>query len=306
MNPWQTTSENVIRQLFKNEALKYRVKVPPVKEAVPDPYLPGGLEEWEPGEEISHIDWRASATLRGPMAAGTPLLRQFLPDDPDTTKVTPPSVEIYLDTSGSMKNPLAPGTHPKDCPMTMAALIIALSCLRVKGRVRGVVWSSGPACIARTWMREEERVLKFLLQSQQGGTNFPFDDLASLSKERGPAQGAIRVIVSDSDLTWPSNWGTGSNIEPESLRIVREAAKRSERIVLILANVSRETAKALEAMSPGKIMVAVVQGHEGLPKIAASVADALFGKKQKDGGKPSGNPSGKPQEQDAFARRQKR
>jgi hypothetical protein len=181
-----------------------------------------------------------------------------------------------------MKDPLAPGVHPVDCPMTLAALVVALSCLRAKGRVRGAIWSSGPPCTARTWMREEDRVLKFLLQSQGGGTDFPFEEFEDLSKESGPAHGAFRVIVSDNDLTWASNWGGGlGSIQPGHLKIVREVAKRSERLVLILANVDEATAKAYEAMSPGKIMVAVVQGHAGLPKIAASVADALFGKKQK-------------------------
>ena len=282
-SPALAASETGLRRLFKAEAQKHLFKPPPVKSPIPDPYLPGGLEEWEPGEEITRIDWRASVGLRGPMAAATPLLRQVLPDEPVETRKTIPSVEIYLDTSGSMKNPMAPGVHPKDCPMTIAALVVALSCLRAKGRVRGVVWSSGIPCVARTWMREEERVLKFFLQSIGGGTDFPFQEFGELAKESGPARGAFRVIVSDSDLLARSNWGGryGGGIEPGNLRIIKEVAKVSERVVLILAGVDAETAKTYEAMAPGKISVAIVAGHEGLPKLAAGVADALFGRKQK-------------------------
>ena len=277
-SPALAASEEGRRRWYKQTAKKYLFHPPPVKSPEPQKYLPGGLEEWEPGEEIVGIDWRASVLSRGPFAAAAPLVRQYMPDDPIDPARTIPSVEIYLDTSGSMPNPLH--SPPEACPMTVAALVVALSCLRAKGRVRGVIWSSGRPCIARTWMRDEELVLKFFLQAIGGGTDFPFDTFEDLSAEAGPARGAIRVIVSDSDLEGGSNFGGRYGaISSHHLKIIRDACKRSERLVLLLANVGDETAKLYDAMSPGKISTYPVESHAGLPKIAAGVADTLFGKK---------------------------
>jgi hypothetical protein len=256
--------------LWKREIDKHLIKPPPTKGPVPDPYLPSTLVDWQMGDEMVDIDWRASVIHRGPMAGAIPLRRQKLTDEPVEIAKQIPSCEIYLDTSGSMTPP-SQGINP----MTLAAQVLAASCIRHNGRVRGAVWSNGDdgIIVQKEWLTSETVAREFFMNFIGQGTELPLKTMEKMSRDGGPARGAIRVIVSDKDLnpTVPRN--------PNAIRILKDIATRSERIVFVLDGdgVPSDVQKAYRAIDP-KIEVAVADRGSSLASVMRGVADALFGK----------------------------
>ncbi len=254
----QLLVERQYRRIVDRYLITLHAVTPP-----PDCYLPTITEDWEVGDDSRSIDWTASVLLGGALAPLHPLKRQLEPDDVPATVAEFPSVEIYLDTSGSMP-------HPEQAlnAMTLAAQILVSSALRKKGRVRGIIYSSGtPLC--SPWMIDEETARRFFLNYSGGGTEFPFA-LLKLNAEAEP--GVVRVVVSDSDFF--HNLGTWKRAGMDALLV---AAERSRPLVCFL-NVAGEPDQKLFGPVWSHPRFRYVEAGTGqLADAAARLARALFG-----------------------------
>jgi hypothetical protein len=189
-------------RIYRQLVEEHLIEIPPEpggKE--PDPYIPSTTEAWTWGEAANRIDWTASVLASGALAAAMPLQRTLLPGEPDETVRGVPSVEIYLDTSGSMPDP-----QRAINAMTLAAQILATATIRQGGLVRAIVYSSGPPLVS-DWMRNEDVARDFLLHDSGGGTDYPFGFLAASVAEKPDA---VRVVVSDSDFLYNYQYADGA------------------------------------------------------------------------------------------------
>lgn len=246
------------KRLVDEHILKLPAETPP-----PEPFLPGPTEDWEWGDSPAAIDWNASVLARGPLAGVQPLRRELLPDEPSPSEPGLPAVEIYLDTSGSMPDPSTALNA-----MTLAAQILSASALRKNGRVRAVIYSSGPVK-SSPWMYDEETARRFLLQYAGGGTDFPFPLLHKKAEE---APDVLRVIVSDSDFL--------ANVQqPQALEHLSYAVDRSRLLVALLATSGARARSVLErVLGRPRFRLALVGDVSQFGKVAADLADAVLGR----------------------------
>lgn len=251
---------------YKRLVDEHIFEVPPaVQGTAPDAFLPTTVTEWEPGDDVRSIDWTQSVLLSGALAGVRPVRRELLPDEPHGEGTGLPAVEIYLDTSGSMPSPLGAVNA-----MTLAAQILSAAAIRKGGKVRGVVYSSGPPLVS-DWMQHEDTARDFLLNYAGGGTDFPFPLLRRHVQERADA---ARVIVSDGDFL--------HNLQGEGAHAaLAHAVDRATRVVVLLALpwTQQEHVDAVFAPYAGReaFRLAVVRSYDDLAGAARDLARALFG-----------------------------
>lgn len=193
--------------------------LPEPPDQAPERRIPTTLVDWQLGEDPREIDWIASVMHRGALAAAMPLRRELDPDEPPSFDRGFPSVELYLDTSGSMPNPARALNA-----MTLAAQILSASALRRGGRVRAVIYSDGEPLIS-PWMYDETFARRFLLRFAGGGTRFPFH---VLDAHVADCAEVVRVVISDDGFIYDLKRREG----PPSLA---GAIEGSLRVVVMLA-----------------------------------------------------------------------
>ncbi len=236
---------------------------PPPGTPPPEPALPGVTEEWQWGDNPRAIDWTATVLSRGPLAGVAPLRRELLPDEPSPSEQDFPSLEIYLDTSGSMPNPASSLNV-----MTLAAQILCASALRKQGKVRGAIYSWGPVK-ASDWMYDEELARRFFLHYVGGGTDYPFKLLRKWSEELADV---VRVIISDSDFL-------GNVGGPRAMETLQFAADRSRLLVAFLAANEGQCRKTLApVLKQPRFRLTIVKSLADFGRAASALSDPLFGR----------------------------
>jgi hypothetical protein len=232
----------------------------PPQPNVKDPYLPGPLEDWDVGDDPSEIDWISSLSRRGALAAATPLRRTWDVDDEPGEAPGIPRLELYLDTSGSMADPL----HGLN-PMTLAAQVLATLAIRRGSQVRACVYSyQNP--LRSGWLRSEHAARRFLFQYIGGGTLFPFEVLHDWSRAD---PGVVRVVISDSDFL--------HNLAQAPRKQFEQSVLRSRHLVLLLLGVSTEDVERhWKGPLPRGARVVTVAGVDAFASLAARLGDALF------------------------------
>ncbi|WP_426734011.1 M48 family metalloprotease [Myxococcus faecalis] len=230
----------------------------------PEPYLRTTPQAWEHGDDPSAIDWTLTVLTQGHLAAVSPLRRELEADVPPPSELGVPSVELYLDTSGSMPDPARQLNA-----MTLAAQVLSASALRKKAKVRGVIYSHH-APVVSPWMYDEERARDFLLGYIGGGTQYPFDILSALSEEEPDA---LRVIISDSDFL--------ANVAAKgAMEALVRATRRSRLLVAFLA--LGEDLRARQVLGPvlkeRNFRLVVVKWLSDFGRAAAALSQALLEK----------------------------
>lgn len=234
----------------------------PTAPSQPEPYLRTTPQAWEYGDDPSAIDWTLTVLAKGHLAAAEPLRRELEADVPPPSELGVPSVEVYLDTSGSMPNP-----EQQLNAMTLAAQVLSASALRKKATVRGIVYSHVDPLVS-PWMYDEETARDFLLHYIGGGTLFPFDVLETLSRERPDA---LRVIISDSDFL--------ANVAAEgNMKLLVEAVRRSRALVAFLALPDDQRARKVLApvLKERRFRLVVVKWLSDFGPAAAALSRALL------------------------------
>jgi hypothetical protein len=243
---------------------RHLIELPRTEDPPEEPLIPQTVEPWEAGDDPRSIDWVASTLQRGPLAAAMPQKRIFARDDEASSETGPTSLEIYLDTSGSMPAP----TRAFNA-MTMAAQILSASAIRADGRVRAVIYSDGDPMTSE-WMYDEATARRFLLHYAGGGTYFPFDLLRKRAREDADV---MRVIISDAGFAMDLRREEG----PEAMAY---AAERSKLVVVVLSHAQgyleglRETSDAV--LSHPRIRHVGVEHVADLVEAARRLADALI------------------------------
>ncbi|MCC2335348.1 hypothetical protein [Cellulomonas wangsupingiae] len=135
---------------------------------VPDPLL-GGLEPWSLGEDVADVDWVGTVTASPVVVPGvTTVRRHVMDDEPVEPRREPVDLDLYLDSSGSMKDPR------QFSWVALAGAVLVLSALRAGARVQATTWS-GPHQVAGTggFTRDADAALRAVVAYFGGGTSFP-------------------------------------------------------------------------------------------------------------------------------------
>ena len=248
------------------------VRLPEESARPPDPFLPTTLETWEPGENPRTIDWTASVLASGLLAPLNLLRRELESDVPAEAGKGGIELEIYLDTSGSMPNPIT-ATNA----MTLAAQILSASAIRRLGRVKAIIYSGSFIC--SEWMQNEAVARDYLLNYAGGGTVFPFKKLAELARERA---GVGRVLISDSDFLHNVTQGKLKAEPTSEMKTLLQAIPRSRLFVALLAIRDIQSKAAKEILAPAlklpAFRLAMVSDPSKLPLAAAELSRAIWGK----------------------------
>ncbi|MDQ4113500.1 MAG: VWA domain-containing protein [Actinomycetota bacterium] len=160
------------------------------------PAIPGPLEEWELGDDLSELDWPATLTTGAVFVPGvTTRRRTFIADEPEPA-YEPVLLDLYLDSSGSMTNP------QRGSAAIVAGTILSLSVLRGGGRVRVTSWSSaGQVAGESAYTRDRVEIMRQLTTYFGGGTTFPLDLLRARYPAQRPTEGQRHLVVlSDAGL----------------------------------------------------------------------------------------------------------
>ena len=245
---------------YRQLAERHLVK-PPAQPRMGEAIVPTTVEDWEFSDPVREIDWMTTLIQRGSeLGAVQPLRRLPMAEvEGYDVRLWQPRMEIYLDVSGSMPNPIY---HLN--AMTLAAQILTLGTTRAGGMVRAALYSSSPVLYWQ-WCRSEREISKFLMHYVGGGTEFPFELLAK-STEECQDDSPIRVVISDDDFVY--NFETHSN----SRAIVLSAVQRGE-LILLLHQPDPQNVKQFEALG---VKVIPIENLNDFPKVATQLANALF------------------------------
>lgn len=250
----------VMAAYYRQEAERHLFRVP-TRRVLGEAVVPTTVDDWEPGDAVRSIDWQATLRLRGEVyGAVQPLRRDIVADHEGLEQpIERPRMELYLDVSGSMPNPIVTVNL-----MTLAAQVLAIGALRAEGAVRALLYSGGVTDLW-SWCRSELEVSRFLLHYIGGGTEFPFDRLAASVRECGRDQ-PHRVILTDRDFD------RNLDAAPDRPVIVAEAAACG-RLVLLLHEPEPERVRCYEALGAAVVPVGAL---DDFPRAAAGLVRALY------------------------------
>ncbi|TXK16649.1 vWA domain-containing protein [Microbacterium wangchenii] len=229
--------------------------------------LPGPLEKWESGDDLSDLDWAATLQAGADVVPGvTTRRRSWLDDDPEPQEGSV-ELDLYIDSSGSMARPRT------GSPAVLAGMILALSVLRGGGRVR-VTSFSGPGQVAGGdgFVRDPARVVGDLAEYFGGSTSFPLDLLQRRYAPLAPPRDGERrhlVVLSDDGLT--SMFGDGN--EPFAGVAAATRGKLTTGTLVVLAWARRIEPLAREAGYD----TLYLERMDDAPRVCARLAEVLHG-----------------------------
>lgn len=250
----------VMAAYYRQQAERHLFRVPTGR-VMAEAVVPTTLDEWEPGDAVRAIDWIATLQQRGALYGAASALKREPVADYEGLEVPTwrPRIEIYLDVSGSMPNPVATLNA-----MTLAAQILAMAAIRAEGSARALMYSVGTTDYW-TWCRSEIEMSRFLMHYIGGGTEFPFERLTASVAECVDQQ-PYRVVITDPDFD------ANLDADRRNTETLTSAAARSH-LVLLLHRPRPERVTTYRAM--GATVVPVVD-LEDFPKMAAELSRALF------------------------------
>lgn len=258
--------QTVLAAWYRNEAAAW---VRPYTRRAPERPsggIPGPLELWETGDPIGDIDW--AATLRGgPVIPGVTTRRRSELDDEPALSEASLEVDLYIDSSGSMRNPR------RGSPAVLAGTILALSVLRGGGRLRVVSFASaGQVAGMERFSRDANEIIASIAFFFGGGTSFPLDLYQARYAALPPAvpeQQRHVVVLSDDGLV--SMFGVGNEPYSDVARAVRSKLTTG---TLVLMDPRRHVA---ELAARDGYDVVYLDSMDDAPAACAALAGRLRG-----------------------------
>lgn len=246
---------------YRRLAEQHLVQPPPLPR-IGESVVPTTLDDWENSDPVHQIDWLATLMARGEeLAAAAPLKRQAIADNEGfDVRLWQTRIEIYLDVSGSMPNPIY---HLN--AMTLAAQILVLGTTRAGGSARAVMYSHEPVLYWQ-WCRSATEMSQFLMHYIGGGTSFPFPLLGKSCSECGSDQ-PIRVVISDQDFD--ANY----DAHEDNRNIFLSACDVSPQLILLLHRPDPDKVRTYRAMGA---TVITIEEMEDFPRMAVDLARGLF------------------------------
>lgn len=254
---------------YRREADRARIDIPASLDPG-EPFVPGPHTGWELGDDLDTVDWIGSLTRSGakPIPSVTTVARTYLPDDPRPGDRELPWVEIYVDSSGSMPNPVSSYSHQIE-----AGFILVRAATRAGGRVRIIQYSSmGQLKVMPSFVRSAHPAELALLEYIGGGTDFPWDVVAESIKKHRRIARVRRIVISDGDFL--INY---ANPTPpgDARAIVSEAAAAGGFTGLLNIHSGHEQVAA------AGMDVVIVRDWTTVGEAARALADTLFRVKEK-------------------------
>lgn len=183
---------------YREKALQHLVHPPSRKmPSSPDP-LPEGLDPWEMGDPLERLDIFQSL-LRSPrLVPGITTVSRHWGEQPSSVeRLEPVDLDLYVDSSGSMPNPVLTVSH-----LALAGAIVALSALRRGAKVQVTLWSGKGQCLRTPgFVREERDILAVLCSHFGGSTTFPLHALRKTWLEKPHPRRAHILHISDDGLS---------------------------------------------------------------------------------------------------------
>jgi hypothetical protein len=197
--------------------------------------IPGPLESWELGDDLTDLDWAASMAQSPTIVPGvTTRRREYLPDVPPVAAESL-DLDLYIDSSGSMQSPM------RESPAVLAGTILILSVLRGGGRVRVTSFSAaGQVAGGTRFTRDRLEALRDLTTYFGGGTVFPLDLYGDRYRGLTRPSATVRrhvVVLSDEGLL--SMFGTG---QPQFKDVAALVRRGLDTATLVLQDFRRSVA----------------------------------------------------------------
>lgn len=255
---------------YRRLAARSPIEAPPSLEPG-EPEVPGPTAEWHVGDRLESIDWFASLTRGGPPIPGYTLhKRTWLPADPRAGDRAVPWIEIYVDMSGSMPDPVQSLNHS-----IVAGFILVDAATDADGRVRVVQYSHRFEAMP-DFVQSPRPARAALLAYVGGGTTFPWAELLRSARRWRRAARVVRVVLTDRDFC--HNWRRPGDVTTRDAA-VEQATAHGQLVALI----DHGEAAAHRQMRAAGVQVVEVEGWQTLPAIARALARSLFPAGDADG-----------------------
>ncbi len=248
---------------YRRLASKAPLSVPPALRPG-DPEVPGPTAEWHVGDRLESIDWFASLTRGGPPVPGYTLhKRTWLPAEPVAGDRQVPWIELYVDMSGSMPDPVARLNHS-----IVAGFILVDAATEAGGRVRVVQYSHRFEAMD-DFVQSPRPARAALLAYVGGGTEFPWGELLQSARRWRRAARVVRVVITDADFC--HNWRRPGDVavRDEAVALCRESGG-------FIALIDGGDPASQKQMRASGLQVVEVAGWQTLPTVARELAAALF------------------------------
>lgn len=191
------TPNQVAVQYYREVASPHLVPFPTIPQASRGK-IPEGSGTWETGDELEALDYELSIYESPVVIPGITTRRRLYGEDVGSDEAADPLyLDVYVDCSGSMPNPLTQLSY-----LTLAAVIMSLSALRAGAKVQATLWSDyGRFKSTNGFIDDETELLGIVTGFVSGGTGFPLNvlrDTYAMYPETEPP--AHIMVISDAGV----------------------------------------------------------------------------------------------------------
>lgn len=230
------SDEEIAMRYYKELAIPYLIPFPKEKSQVSKEPIAEGLENWDISSPIEEINW-FETVMRSPyVIPGVTTYSTLYGEDKGKDRDEDPiDLDIYVDSSGSIPNPVHSLSY-----LTLCGFIIALSALRSGSSVQVTLWSGvNEFYKSEGFIKNEDEILKILVGYFGGGTAFPIHILRDTYEKKDKVNMKIHILViSDEGVTTMFEKDEKGN---SGIDVAKMALKNSEAGGTFVLNLYNET-----------------------------------------------------------------
>jgi len=188
----QLSDSEIIAQYYKERALPYLIPFPVKEQPLSSEPLPEGLEPWDAGDPLEDINWLETVVRSPAVVPGLTTVKRVYGETAGTEKkIEPVDLDIYLDCSGSMPNPMRHISY-----LTLAGAIISLSALRSGSSVQATLWSGTHQFMkTKGFVRDQKEIMAILTGYFGGSTAFPLHVFRDTYRDRPDHTRKVHILV---------------------------------------------------------------------------------------------------------------